>query len=123
MKMLLIMAASCLVTFGTAQVFATDASSGATAGKDQPADAAKDVKSDKSSDASVAKGKAQTNCPVMGGEIDKTKYVDVKGKRIYVCCGGCIGIVKSNPDKYIKMLEDQGIEIEKAPAPKSKKHQ
>lgn len=116
MKMLLIMAASCLVMLGTAQVFATDASSGATAGKDQQADSAKNVKSDKSSETPAAKGKAQTICPVMGGEVDKKMYVDVKGKRIYVCCGGCIEAVKTNPDKYIKILEDQGVEIEKSPA-------
>ncbi len=116
MKMLLIMAASCLIMSGTAQIYAADDASG----KDQKTDASKAVKSDKSADASTAKGKAQTLCPVMAGEIDKSLYVDVKGKRIYVCCKGCIGVVKADPDKYIKILEEQGVEIEKAPASNSK---
>ncbi len=120
MKKLLIAAASCLIVFGTAQVYAADE----TAGKDLKADsskAAKDAKSDNSSDTSVAKkGKAQTLCPVMGGEIDKNIYSDVNGKGIYVCCKGCVGMVKADPGKYIKILEDQGVEIEKAPASSSK---
>jgi hypothetical protein len=116
MKMLLIMTASCLIMFGIAQVHATDEA----AGKDQKAGSSKDVKSDKSSDSSVAKGKAQVICPVLGGEIDKKLYVDVKGKRIYVCCRGCLALIKADPDKYIKILEDQGVEIEKAPSSSSK---
>jgi len=115
MKKLLIMAAGCLLLFGT-QAYAADA----TADKDQKTDASKPTKSDKSADASTTKGKAQTLCPVMAGEIDKSLYVDVKGKRIYVCCKGCIGVVKADPDKYIKILEEQGVEIEKAPASNSK---
>lgn len=60
--------------------------------------------------------KRQNNCPVMQRTpIDKTLYVDVKGKRVYVCCKGCIAQVKGNPDKYIKRLEDKGIVLEKAP--------
>ncbi|MFA6104310.1 MAG: hypothetical protein WCV67_14980 [Victivallaceae bacterium] len=113
MKKLLIVAASCLIVFGTAQVYAADEA----AGKDRKADPSKTA----ASDTSVAKkGKAQTLCPVMGGEIDKNLYVDVKGKRIYVCCKGCVGMVKADPGKYIKILEDQGVEIEKAPASSSK---
>ncbi len=58
---------------------------------------------------------AQTTCPVMGGKIDKKQFVDVKGYRIYVCCAGCTGLIKKDPDKYIKILQDQGVNIEKAP--------
>lgn len=115
MKKFLIMAASSLLMLGTQTYAADDAS-----GKDQKNDASKAVKTEKSADVSTAKGKAQTLCPVMGGEIDKNLYVDVKGKRIYVCCRGCVGLVKAEPDKYIKILEDQGVEIEKAPASNSK---
>ena len=115
MKKLLIMAASCLVMLGTANVYAADEA----AGKDQKADSSKDAKSDKSSKTPV-KGKAQTLCPVIGGEIDKNIYIDIKGKRIYVCCKGCLAAIKADPDKYIKILEDQGVEIEKAPAADSK---
>lgn len=59
--------------------------------------------------------KAQTTCPVMGGRINKAQYADVKGKRIYVCCPGCIGKIKADPDKYIKQMEAEGIAIAKTP--------
>jgi len=62
-----------------------------------------------------AEVKKQTTCPVMGGKIDKGKYADVKGYRIYVCCPGCIGKIKADPDKYIKKLQDEGITLEKTP--------
>ena len=65
--------------------------------------------------------KAQTHCPVMNGEINKEKFVDVKGKRIYVCCPPCIAKIKKNPDKYIKILEDKGVTLEEAPKAKEKK--
>lgn len=61
--------------------------------------------------------KAQTTCPVMGGAIDKKIYVDAEGKRIYLCCNGCVKAVKKEPAKYIKILEDKGVTLEKAPAP------
>jgi hypothetical protein len=61
-----------------------------------------------------AEPKKQTTCPVMGGKINKAQYADVKGKRIYVCCPGCIGTIKADPDKYIKQLEAEGITLDKA---------
>ena len=57
----------------------------------------------------------QTTCPVMGGKIDKSLYVDHDGKRIYACCAGCIDAIKKDPAKYIKQLEAQGITLDKAP--------
>lgn len=74
----------------------------------------------------VSEAKAQTNCPIMGGKVDKKSFVDVKGKRIYMCCPGCADKIKADPDKYIKQLEDQGVVLEKAPeqkkeAPEAKK--
>jgi len=60
-----------------------------------------------------AKGKAQETCPVMGGKVNKELYVDVNGKRIYVCCSACIETIKANPDKYIKKMEAEGIVLEK----------
>ena len=54
----------------------------------------------------------QTICPVMGGKINKDQYIDVKGKRIYVCCKGCIATIKKDPDKYIKKLEASGVKIQ-----------
>jgi aspartate oxidase len=40
--------------------------------------------------------------------------VDFEGKRIYVCCRACVKIVTAEPAKYVKMLEDQGITLDKA---------
>ncbi len=63
-----------------------------------------------------AEVKAQTTCPVMeGNEINKELYADVDGKRIYVCCGGCIAKIKEDPKKYIKKLEAEGVTLEDAP--------
>ena len=59
--------------------------------------------------------KKQTVCPVMGGKINKAEYADVKGKRIYVCCAGCIAKIKADPDQYIKQMEAEGITLDKAP--------
>jgi len=60
--------------------------------------------------------KKQTHCPVMAkNPINKKMYVDVEGKRIYVCCPGCITQIKADPDKFIKQMEAEGIEIENAP--------
>lgn len=58
--------------------------------------------------------KAQTLCPVMKGPIDKTQFVDYDGKRIYVCCGGCLAKIKKDPAKYVKQLEAEGITLDKA---------
>lgn len=57
-----------------------------------------------------AAGKAQTLCPVMGGAIDTNSYVDVKGRRIYVCCAGCIPTIQKDPDKYLAILAKDGVE-------------
>jgi YHS domain-containing protein len=61
------------------------------------------------------KQKTQTNCPVMGGKIDKKIFADYEGERVYFCCKGCIGEFRKDPAKYIKKLEDEGITLEKAP--------
>lgn len=50
----------------------------------------------------------QKTCPVMGGEINKDLYVDYKGKRIYVCCEGCLAKLKKDPEMYSKKLEESG---------------
>jgi hypothetical protein len=59
--------------------------------------------------------KKQTTCPVMGGKINKAQYADVKGKRIYVCCAGCIAKIKADPDKYIAQLEAEGVVLDDTP--------
>ena len=58
---------------------------------------------------------AQKLCPVMGGKIDKSAYVDYQGKRVYFCCSGCKQTFLENPEKYVKEMESQGIVLEKAP--------
>jgi YHS domain-containing protein len=60
----------------------------------------------------ASKLKPQSTCPVQGGPIDKTLYVDCQGKRIYVCCAGCLNEVKKDPAKYIKKIEKAGQSVE-----------
>lgn len=63
---------------------------------------------------------AQETCPIMGGKINKNVYVDYHGKRIYACCEGCLPKIKADPEKYIKQLEEKGVELEKVqPATKA----
>ncbi|TET37384.1 MAG: YHS domain-containing protein [Planctomycetota bacterium] len=59
--------------------------------------------------------KKQTTCPVMGGKINMDIYADHDGKRVYFCCPGCDAAFKKDPEKYIKKLEDAGVEIDKTP--------
>ena len=51
-----------------------------------------------------AQGSEQTNCPVLGGEIDKEFYVDHMDKRIYFCCEMCIAKFNEDPEQYMKKL-------------------
>ncbi|BBB31801.1 hypothetical protein TTHT_0160 [Thermotomaculum hydrothermale] len=60
--------------------------------------------------------KPQTKCPICKMDINKNLYVDYKGKRIYFGCEGCPAEFMKNPDKYIKQMEEEGIELEKTPA-------
>ncbi len=60
--------------------------------------------------------KAQTACPVMGGAVNKSIYVDHNGKRVYLCCNACVSTFKADPDKYVKQLTDAGVQLEDAPA-------
>lgn len=60
-------------------------------------------------------GEPQTKCPIMNYGINKKLYADHNGKRVYFCCPSCPEEFKKDPDKYIKKLEDQGIELEKTP--------
>ena len=66
-------------------------------------------------DSDASRAKVQTHCPVMGGKVNPDVYVDVKGKRIFLCCLGCADAIRKNPDKYIKKLEDAGVTIALAP--------
>jgi len=64
----------------------------------------------------AAAGKPQTNCPMMGGKIDRSIYADYDGKRVYFCCDACPAEFKKDPAKYIKSMEDAGIVLEKPQA-------
>ena len=66
--------------------------------------------------AAVGAGKAQTMCPVLDEPLNKDVYVDHKGLRIYFCCAACKATFSKDPEKYIKKLEAEGVQIEKAPA-------
>ena len=84
----------------------TKASAGCCAGKSA-------VKCPVTGQTAEMKSSMQEKCPVMNRAIDKKLYVDHDGKRIYVCCPGCIEKVKADPGKYIKQIESEGIELEK----------
>jgi YHS domain-containing protein len=65
------------------------------------------------------KGKPQTECPVMGGKISKKLFVDHGGRRIYFCCPGCIDTFKKDPEKYVKKMADEGVEVESITKPQT----
>jgi len=46
----------------------------------------------------------QTTCPVMGGAIDKSIFVEYKGKKVYFCCKDCVEKFKADPEKYVSKL-------------------
>jgi len=58
----------------------------------------------------------QSRCPITGEPVNRDLFVDHAGKRIYVCCAGCLAEVSRNPEKYVRELESQGITL--APAEK-----
>lgn len=63
----------------------------------------------------AAQTKTQETCPVMGGKVDPAIFVDHAGKRIYLCCQGCVAAVTADPEKYIRQLEAAGVVL--APTP------
>lgn len=54
-------------------------------------------------------------CPVMGNEANPNIWVIHKGKKISLCCPGCIRRFKNNPEQYIKVLEEQKAEEDDIP--------
>ncbi len=67
--------------------------------------------------AAEAKEKPQSSCPLMGGEISQhDMYVDVKGKRIYICCAACEAAIRTEPDRYIKIIKGRGETVENSPS-------
>ena len=65
---------------------------------------------------------AQKNCPVMDeplGGMGAPLKVHANGQAIYICCAGCAKKIADDPDKYLKILADQGVtppEVQEATA-------
>lgn len=56
------------------------------------------------------RGKVQQTCPVTGeklGSMGPPIPVTVAGKSIRVCCDSCVVAVKKNPNKYLKIVDDE----------------
>lgn len=58
---------------------------------------------------------SQTECPVMGGEIDRNVYADHGGKRVYFCCEACVKPFREDPDRYLGKLKAEGVTLEDVP--------
>jgi rhodanese-related sulfurtransferase/YHS domain-containing protein len=84
-------------------------------GVNTPVQAADDGEKAHQGHAMKAAETPQKTCPVMGGKINKELYTDVEGKRVYVCCKGCIAKIEANPEKYLAVLEKRGEEVADAP--------
>lgn len=49
----------------------------------------------------------QSICPIMvDSEIDEDEVVEFQGKKIYMCCGGCIKAWNLNPKYYLKIARE-----------------
>ena len=46
----------------------------------------------------------QTECPVMGGPVNKEQFTAHKGKKVYFCCAGCKEAFEKEPEKYLAKL-------------------
>ena len=57
----------------------------------------------------------QTECPIMGGKINKEVYTDYNGQWFYFCCGGCDKTFLNDPDTYLKKMKAEGVVLEDAP--------
>jgi YHS domain-containing protein len=64
-------------------------------------------------EAEKAPPKAQTVCPVMGGEINKDIFADHEGKRVYFCCKACVETFKKDAAKYTEKLEKDGVTLDR----------
>ena len=56
---------------------------------------------------------AQKRCPVMDEPLDAMGgpfKVNAAGRTVYICCPGCAKRIASQPEKYLRILEQQGVE-------------
>src|SRR5450830_659658 len=56
-----------------------------------------------------AAAKPQTMCPIRNKPIDKTKYVDYQGQRVYFCSGSCAAKFKADPEPVFAKFAKEGI--------------
>lgn len=56
--------------------------------------------------------RTQSVCPVMGAPVSKSHYVEHNGKRVYFCCGACVSAFQKDPEKYLKKLAEDGVQLE-----------
>lgn len=103
-----------LMAVGTVSAWGGGSCCGAKKAEGTKGACAKSEQADKSG-AGVAASRPQANCPVMGGPARKDVYVDHGGKRIYLCCGACVDAFKADPEKYLKKLAGEGVELEAVP--------
>jgi hypothetical protein len=74
----------------------------APASKTEPADLASLAPADRE------RAVEQANCPVTGkrlGSMGTPVMIVVKGRTVFLCCGGCEGSIKDNPEKYLAKLK------------------
>lgn len=57
----------------------------------------------------------QTQCPIMGGKIDRKVFTEQEGKRVYFCCSSCPEEFRKDPAKHINEMESQGVVLERSP--------
>ncbi len=57
----------------------------------------------------IAADKPQTMCPTRDKPIDKTKYVDYQGQRVYFCCDSCAAKFKADPEPVFAKFAKEGI--------------
>ncbi len=54
----------------------------------------------------------QAKCPVMDeplNAMDGPYKVNANGKAVYICCPGCAKKIAAEPQKYLAVLNEQGI--------------
>jgi YHS domain-containing protein len=62
-------------------------------------------------EADRALAQKQKVCPVSGeplGSMGKPVKVEIKGRTVFLCCGGCEADLKKDPDKYLAKLDAAG---------------
>lgn len=59
--------------------------------------------------------KVQTTDAISGKPIDKSVYVDYKGRRIYFCCDDSKKGFETNSATVLRKLKEQGVMPEKTP--------